>query len=189
MPHTFYIALFAIDATWLVFLATWLALAFNTKRTVYREPIYQRLVYVTAGIAAFFLLRHITRFNHPLFASPVNHLAGAALCILGIAFAIYARLHLGRNWSGVVTLKENHTLIRSGPYRFVRHPIYTGILTAIAGTFLALIPSLAALLIFLFITAIFLLKLRREEKLMRRQFPDEYPAYQQHVKGLIPFIY
>lgn len=185
----FFPALIIIDTTWSVFVAVWLALAFNNKRTLYREPLYQRLSYGLAGVVAFLLLRHLSPINHPLFRSPANQIAGAALCILGIAFAVYARLHLGKNWSGIVTLKENHTLIRTGPYRLVRHPIYTGILLAIFGTFLALIPSLAALIVFAAIVIIFVLKLRREESLMRRQFPDEYPAYQRSVKALIPLIY
>jgi protein-S-isoprenylcysteine O-methyltransferase Ste14 len=85
-----------------------------------------------------------------------------------------------------LAFNNKKTLYR--PYRFVRHPIYTGILLAILGTFLALIRSPSALLIFLLVTALFFHKLRLEEKLMRDTFPTQYPAYQQHVKALIPFV-
>ncbi len=186
MPAAFYPALYTINGAWLAFMGVWLVLAFNTKRTVYREPVYQRLTYFAGAVAAFFLLRRATRHGLPV--TSTAEVLGAVLCVLGIGLAIMARLQLGRNWSGMVTVKKEHTLITTGPYRFVRHPIYTGILAAIFGTFLALIPSLSAGGVFVLFTAIFYLKLRREEKLMRQTFPTEYPAYQQRVKALIPFV-
>jgi Isoprenylcysteine carboxyl methyltransferase (ICMT) family len=60
--------------------------------------------------------------------------AGTAITILGLLFSVWARIHLGQYWSGIITLKEGHKLIRSGPYRFVRHPIYTGFITAMTGS-------------------------------------------------------
>jgi protein-S-isoprenylcysteine O-methyltransferase Ste14 len=102
-------------------------------------------------------------------------------------FAIWARLILGRNWSGVITLKERHELIERGPYRVVRHPIYTGILAMIAGTAIALGyfgGFVGSLLVFVS----FWVKLKREEDLMLKHFPAEYAAYQRRVKRIIPFL-
>ena len=112
---------------------------------------------------------------------------GLALTILGLGFAVWARIHLGRFWSGAVTLKENHELIRSGPYAFVRHPIYTGLLTAAAGTALAR-GTLAALLGLVAIGVACWLKIRAEEKLLTNHFGDTYLEYRRQVPALIPFV-
>ena len=113
--------------------------------------------------------------------------AAAFLCVAGLAFALWARVTLGRNWSGVVTLKEGHELVERGPYRFVRHPIYTGMLIMSFAT--ALVQShMAGVLGVLLMFASFWIKLGREETLMLRQFPERYAAYQQRVKRIIPFV-
>src|ERR1017187_7501034 len=100
----------------------------------------------------------------------------------GLAFAIWARHTLGRNWSGNPTVKEGHELVETGPYRLVRHPIYTGFLLAIAGTG---IGSGQVMQLFIFGTAFVLLwaKLRIEESLMLRQFPQTYPGYMKRTKA------
>src|SRR6185312_13977721 len=107
----------------------------------------------------------------------------------GIAIAIWARRILGTNWSALVTLKEGHTLIRRGPYAYVRHPIYSGILLAAAGTFLAVLPTLQGIISFCLLFVGFRLKSRLEERVLSQQFPDEYPQYFREVKALVPFIY
>jgi protein-S-isoprenylcysteine O-methyltransferase Ste14 len=101
--------------------------------------------------------------------------------------AVWARLILGRNWSGVITLKEGHELIERGPYRVVRHPIYTGILAMLAGTAIAL-GYFGGFLGFLLVFVSFWLKLKREEDLMLEHFPAKYAAYQRRVKRIIPFL-
>ncbi len=188
MPLSLFLTIVAVDVLWALFALVWVALAFNNKKTLYRQPLRQRLLYLAPGIVALLCVRYAGRLNLPLFRSPLNEIPGVALTALGIAFAVHARLHLGKNWSGFVTLKKEHTLITSGPYRFVRHPIYTGLLAGIFGTLLAIIPSPSALLMFLLTAALLLHKLRLEEKLMRDTFPAQYPAYQQQVKALIPFV-
>lgn len=111
---------------------------------------------------------------------------GAAVMLAGLIFAVWARIHLGRFWSGAITLKEGHRLIRSGPYQFVRNPIYTGILTGVAGTAIALgqVCGLVALAI-LFI--VYSWKIHREERLLAGEFGEEYAAYCRTVPALVPF--
>ena len=131
-----------ISGCWLVFAVIWLLAAVSTKRAVYREPRAQRLRYWILLVIAYLLLLYGQRLPYPLNLGIVPHVAptawaAAVLCVIGLAFAVWARVTLGRNWSGVVTLKEGHELVERGPYRFVRHPIYTGILTMFFATALA----------------------------------------------------
>src|SRR5262245_3890759 len=137
------LALNTIVACWIVFVATWAIAARSTKRTVYRETRAQRLRYWVWLVIAYFMLVYAQRFPYPLNLRIVPRTAptawaAAVLCIIGLTFAVWARITLGRNWSGVVTLKEGHELVERGPYRFVRHPIYTGLLTMFFATVLAL---------------------------------------------------
>jgi protein-S-isoprenylcysteine O-methyltransferase Ste14 len=95
---------------------------------------------------------------------------------------------LAGNWSGSVTLKQDHELIRTGPYRFVRHPIYTGALIAVLGTAFA-IGQLRGLLAFALTFFAFRYKSQIEERLMIENFGDAYRSYRSSVKALIPFIF
>ena len=131
-----------ISGCWLVFVAVWVIAALSTKRTVYRETQARRLRYWVLLAIACFLQFYGRRLPYPLNIRIIPHVAlnawaAAVLCVIGLAFAIWARVTLGRNWSGVVTLKEEHELVERGPYRFVRHPIYTGILIMFFATALA----------------------------------------------------
>jgi protein-S-isoprenylcysteine O-methyltransferase Ste14 len=114
------------------------------------------------------------------------YLLGLALLVAGLGVAVWARAYLGRNWSGTVSVKEGHELIRTGPYAYVRHPIYTGLLAAVLGTAIAS-GTVRAALGFLIILAALARKLRAEEVFMRETFPDEYPRYSAEVPALIPF--
>jgi protein-S-isoprenylcysteine O-methyltransferase len=113
--------------------------------------------------------------------------AGLALTIAGAAFAVWARVFLGGNWSSSVTIKENHTLVRTGPYSVVRHPIYSGFLLAVTGTAIAAGEARSFLALVLIFVA-FRLKLQVEEGFMIEQFGAEYEEYAHHVKALIPFV-
>jgi len=186
------LALDIISVCWLVFVVIWGIAAVSTKRTVYRETRSQRLRYWVLLVIAYFLLLYGGRLPFPLNLRIVPHVAptawaAAVLCFIGLAFALWARVALGRNWSGVVTLKEGHELVEHGPYRFVRHPIYTGILTMFFATALAL-GRLAGFAATLLMFASFWIKLRDEETLMLQQFPDRYAAYRQRAKRIIPFV-
>ena len=181
-----------ISGCWLVFVAIWVIAAVSTKRTVYRESRAQRLRYWMLLLIAYLLLLYGRRFPYPFNLDIVPHVvpiawAAAVLCVIGLAFALWARVTLGRNWSGVVTLKEGHELVKRRPYRFVRHPIYTGILTMFSATELAQ-GHLAGFAGVLLMFASFWIKLGDEEKLMLQQFPVRYAAYQRRTKRIIPFV-
>jgi protein-S-isoprenylcysteine O-methyltransferase Ste14 len=111
----------------------------------------------------------------------------ALLLVAGLGFAVWARVHLGNNWSGHVTLKPGHRLIRSGPYAIVRHPIYTGILTAMIGSAIA-VDQYRGVLAVLIATETFVRKLRLEERWLTEEFGDEYVHYCREVKALIPGV-
>jgi protein-S-isoprenylcysteine O-methyltransferase Ste14 len=182
-----------VGGCWIAFGLVWLIAAFTTKRTVYRQSLAQRLTWqamVIAGAIAFF---NAPREPYPLDAFFVRQTAATALisavlCILGTAFSIWARAVIGKNWSGRVTLKENHELVQRGPYRLVRHPIYTGLILMTLGTAL-LIGRYGALAGWIVLTLSFWIKSRQEESLMLHQFPAEYAAYRQRTKRLVPFVY
>lgn len=111
---------------------------------------------------------------------------GAAMCGGGVLFAIWARRTLGRNWSGAVTLKQDHSLVREGPFSIVRHPIYLGLMVAMIGTTIV-IGEVRALLPLLNIAGVWR-KMDAEEKLLSQAFPEEYPKYARKVKRLIPWL-
>lgn len=186
------LALEIISGCWIVFITVWLLAAVSTKTTVYRESREQRLRYWVLLVIAYLLLLHGRELPYPLNLRIIPRTTpiacGAAfLCLAGLAFALWARFTLGRNWSGVVTLKEGHELVERGPYRFVRHPIYAGMLMMFFAT--ALVQShVAGFVGVLLMFASFWVKLDCEERLMLQQFPERYAAYQQRVKRIIPFV-
>lgn len=112
---------------------------------------------------------------------------GAAITVAGLLFSIWARVHIGQNWSSAVTIKQDHELITSGPYALVRHPIYTGLLLAFLGTAIALTQYRGLLALALVFFSLWF-KLRLEEKWMRAQFGDTYIAYSRRTAALVPFL-
>jgi protein-S-isoprenylcysteine O-methyltransferase Ste14 len=177
---------------WIVFIAFWIVMARSGKAVAERESAYSRLShYLPLAIAIYLIaapnvpIAPLSDRFVPLALWPVRF--GAALTFLGIAFAIWARIRLAGNWSSDVTLKRDHELMVDGPYRWVRHPIYTGILVALAGTALAVGEWRGVLAVALAFAA-FWRKLRIEEALMRRQFGESYARYADRVPALIPFL-
>jgi protein-S-isoprenylcysteine O-methyltransferase Ste14 len=181
-----------IGICWGLFVIIWIVTAISTKRSVYRENPGQRLRYMLLLVVSCVLLFDARRLPYPfdlrlIACNDIIAVACMVACIAGLVFCIWARLILGRNWSGAITLKEDHELIERGPYRIVRHPIYTGLLVMFFATaiFSARIGGLLGLpLVF----ASFWMKLRDEERLMLKQFPDQYAAYERRTKRLIPFV-
>ncbi len=177
---------------WIVFIVFWIAMARGGKAVAERESVYSRLSHYGPLAVGVYLLAAPrvpifpldARFA-PLALWPVQ--LGAALTFAGIAFAIWARVWIAGNWSSDVTLKRDHELIVDGPYAWVRHPIYTGILVALAGTALAVGEWRGVLAVALAAGA-FWRKLRIEEAVMRRQFGETYARYAARVPALIPFV-
>ncbi len=120
-------------------------------------------------------------------ASPWLQGIGLAVFVAGLALAVWARVYLGRNWGMPMSQKADPELVTTGPYRSVRHPIYTGIILAMIGTTIAV--SLYWLVAVILIGAYFIYSATVEERLMARTFPDTYPAYKQLTKMLIPFVF
>jgi protein-S-isoprenylcysteine O-methyltransferase Ste14 len=121
-----------------------------------------------------------------LIGNRVQAVIGLTLCAIGIAIAIWARLCIGRNWGLPMSLREAHELVTTGPYAFVRHPIYTGILLALAGT--ALTVGHWSIALFPLYLAYFIYAATMEERTMREQFPTQYPVYARRTKMLLPFV-
>lgn len=117
--------------------------------------------------------------------NPSLGILAVALTAAGVTFAIWARWHLGENWSGTVTLKADHELIRTGPYRSIRHPIYTGMLLAMIGTALA-VGELRGILAFLITLASFYQKARREERFLHQEFGEKFAAHLKHTGMFLP---
>lgn len=182
-------AIAVIGWCWIAWLVLWLALAFSTKRTVERSGRWwTSMSVVVIFLVALRVVRASAVWHHALWApTTLTSAVSVALVVAGLAFTAWARLTLGRNWSGSVTFKEGHELIERGPYAWVRHPIYTGLLAMMLGTALYYAEPLGFVVLAVGAVA-FHLKARTEERLMTAHFPDEYPAYRRRVKALIPFV-
>ena len=183
----------AIGYTWEALGLVWLVGLAFTKRTVRSQDWAPRIFHLVLALFGFFLLgsRYFrqgwlgARFLPDL---PALGMAGFVLTVAGCLFAIWARISLGANWSGRATVKSGHELIVSGPYSMARHPIYTGLLLAAAGTALAAGEWRCILGIVLVMLA-FAIKISQEERLMVETFPHAYPEYRERVKALIPGVF
>lgn len=185
-------SLSALGCAWATLGMVWLAGIAFTKKTVRRQPTGARIFYGCLAITGFTLLGS-NWFATGWFAtrilpnSPSLDLLGLALGLAGCAFAIWARITIGANWSGEATVKAGHTLVTAGPYALARHPIYTGLLTASVGTAI-LVGELRCALGMLLIVLALVVKMSHEEKLMMQTFPEAYPQYRRHVKAIIPGV-
>ena len=177
---------------WIVFVLYWQIKAADTKATQRLEPAASRILRVLIFLIAIVLLS-IPRIPLPwLYFQlwPAGYLPfwlGAALTAAGLLFAVWAREHLGRNWSRSVSIKQGHELITTGPYAVVRHPIYTGILTGFLGMAIA-ISQVRGFIVFVVIFLVFWLKLRMEEEWMRSQFGETYATYARQTAALVPYL-
>jgi protein-S-isoprenylcysteine O-methyltransferase Ste14 len=179
-----------ISDLWIVFLLYWLVSALNRKKTKRRESIVQRMLYILPLLAAFYLLYRYN-FGHGWLGTrfvpdtPLVQWLAVLITAAGVAIAFWARFHLGSNWSGVVTLKEGHELIRTGPYRTIRHPIYTGILIALLGN-AVLIGQVRGLIGLAIVWASFYIKARREESFLAQEFGPNFSEHTQHTGMFLP---
>jgi protein-S-isoprenylcysteine O-methyltransferase Ste14 len=178
---------------WIAFIVYWRIKAGDTKINQRLEPsawpILRALTFVIViallsipGIPLPWLYRQL--WPSGLWSFGV----GAAVTLAGLLFAVWARQHLGSNWSNAVTIKQSHELITTGPYALVRHPIYTGILTGFLGTAIAL-SQVRGVIGFILIFVVLWAKLHREEKWMRSEFGETYAAYAHQTSALVPYLF
>jgi protein-S-isoprenylcysteine O-methyltransferase Ste14 len=180
----------AVGACWLLFIVIWAIASFQAKTSVRRGLNSAGVIWRVGVLVVAVVLSKGVRDGWIPRPAPFPYgvrLAGVALTVFGIGFAIWARSALGANWGMPMTLREKPELVTRGPYAFVRHPIYTGILFAMLGTTLTVGTWWGFVMLTAF--AYFLISAYQEEKDMRRQFPDDYPAYMARTKRLIPFLY
>lgn len=170
---------------WIVFWVGWLAAAFGVKsgRTRWRRFAGFRIVIVVVVLLA---------GRAHVFSGHVSHDAvlggiGLPLFVLGLALAVWARVHLGRNWGSPMTEKDDPQLITTGPYRWIRNPIYSGIILAMIGTTIAV--SLQWLLVVVLVGGYFVYSAVMEQRYMSERFPQTYPAYRDSTKMLIPYVF
>ncbi len=189
--HWFYEWFF--PAVWILFLLYWQIKAAHAKSTQRLEPAASRILRALVFLIAIVLLS-TTRIPLPLLylqlwpAGLGPFWLGAAVTIAGLLFAVWAREHLGSNWSRSVTIKQDHELITTGPYAMVRHPIYTGILTGFLGMAIA-ICQVRGFIVFVLIFLALWMKLRMEEQWMRSQFGETYAAYTHQTAALVPYLF
>jgi protein-S-isoprenylcysteine O-methyltransferase Ste14 len=180
-----------IGAMWGIWGGYWLISAIRTKSTRQHPSSAERISYLVPMVMGLVLFtkRKVEWLNQPIIPQNDETLQFAiALVAAGLGFSIWARWHLGSNWSASVTVKEQHDLIRTGPYAWVRHPIYTGMLAGGIGTAIAY-GELRAFVGLALITAGFIRKMQIEELRMKETFGEQYDKYKAQVCALIPYVY
>jgi protein-S-isoprenylcysteine O-methyltransferase Ste14 len=176
---------------WVVIALIWLISALSVKPTKERQPLPGRLIYLLLTLVVAMLLNrgirevHLARavLPHTLWTSILADI----IVLAGLVFAVWARVVLGGNWSARVTLKEGHELIQRGPYRVVRHPIYSGLLLMVLGA-AVLVGRVSGLLALVICFCGFWIKLRQEEAWLTRRLQG-YSEYKARTKALVPFVF
>ncbi|HEY3777057.1 MAG TPA: isoprenylcysteine carboxylmethyltransferase family protein [Rhizomicrobium sp.] len=182
----------ALNYLWIVWAISWLAMAFWSERTAKRPNFGAELPYrIVTLVGALLLFGFVRRsYREPLglwSLAPGWNWVLFALCALGFLFTWWARIHLGRLWSGWITRKEGHRIVDSGPYGIVRHPIYTGLIASALATAVTKGTSVA-LAGAAIMTLGFWIKARLEERFLSEQLgADAYAAYRRRVPMLLPF--
>jgi protein-S-isoprenylcysteine O-methyltransferase Ste14 len=181
---------YLIDVPWLAFVVYWAISALKTRATARRESFGARYGVMLLEAFGFTLLfSHDADIGplarHFIPRNPAANMVGIACTWAGIGIAIWARYHLGQFWSGRITLKEGHQLIRSGPYARLRHPIYTGLDLAAIGSALVIghwrcVAGVCVIMIG------FVIKAKREERLLAGQFGDAFEEHQRQTGFLLP---
>ena len=184
-------ATWVVLVSWSAFLLVWVLYAPSSKPYVRINNVWGWGLRILVVVAIMLLLqlpgsRAWFGGLAALFSSPLVAPLGAALTVLGILLAVWARAAIGRNWGMPMTMKEEPELVTTGPYAAIRHPIYAGVLLAMLGSTLVVAYWVVAFAAF---ALYFLYSAHKEEKLMKEKFPEAYPAYQKRTKMLIPFIF
>ena len=183
---------FLIGGCWLVFGAYWAVAAIGAKRNLGGRRERRKAIAVRLGIVMLILLvlripalRQVLLYAQRYIDSRAMGVLGVALCVLGVGIAIWARAHLGSNWGMPMSKKEDPKLVMTGPYAWVRHPIYSGILLAMLGSTIG--GAVFWILPLVFFGTYFVYSARREEQFMISRFPEQYPAYIKRSHMLLPW--
>lgn len=176
---------------WLVFGVYWLVSAASSKKSI-RNRQWSRGVLVRIvlffGVLTLVSLsssRQSVSFNSTEFSGPAR-LFGLLVMALGVGIAIWARRHLGKNWGMPMSLKADPELVTSGPYAYIRNPIYSGMLLMLLGS--TIVEGFGWFVLFVVFGLYFIYSAKVEEKIMLAAFPNTYPAYKARTKMLIPFV-
>ncbi|MBZ5649416.1 MAG: isoprenylcysteine carboxylmethyltransferase family protein [Acidobacteriia bacterium] len=179
-----------VEFPWIIFVIYWILGAIKTRATRQQESFASRYLVVLLEIVGYGLIfSHSARVgflgNRFMHRTRESAAVGAALTWLGIGLAIWARYHLAEYWSARVTIKEDHQLIRTGPYAHLRHPIYTGLILATIGSAVVIDEWRCVFGVCLVLTG-YCLKARKEEAMLRQQFGEAFREHQKHTGFLIP---
>jgi protein-S-isoprenylcysteine O-methyltransferase Ste14 len=181
---------FLIDGPWIVFAAYWAIGAFKTRPTAKKESFAARYGVMAMEVMGFYCLLSkdagIGVLGRRVLARTFElRVVGVVLLWAGIGLAVWARWHLGQYWSGRITIKEGHQLIRTGPYARLRHPIYSGLILAATGTAIEIDQWRGAAAVCIIVFG-FWIKGRREEALLKKQFGTEFDEHRRSTGFLLP---
>jgi len=180
-----------IGFCWIAWAVYWLVMAFTTKRTIERGGFFGYRLVTLVSFAGLFaigrLLLHVSAQSQPWQRTLALGVLSDCIVLAGLAFTVWARIVLGRNWSAEVTFKQDHELIESGPYALARHPIYTGLILMALGTAIDYGRAIGFALFFALCGGLWW-KARQEERIMSSHFPDAYAEYRARVHAIVPFV-
>ena len=181
-----------IFIVWIIFWVCWVVAAFSSKKNTTFNSGRNAIIRIPTVLIFIVIIELARNISGITYSNLVIHIQvirsmGLIIFLAGLGLAAWARLYLGKNWGMPMSQKEKPELVTSGPYRYIRHPIYTGIIFALAGTALAV--SLVWLLAVVFAAFNFIYSALQEEKYMTKQFPKQYDRYKRTSKMLIPYIY
>lgn len=183
-----------LKITWLIVLTYWFISGLGTKKVQHQEVFLKRFIqYWLPLIIAILLLGPGDWFGHSWlrenFIEHTNMVGtiGLSISVIGAIIACTSRYTLGKNWSLSVQRKENHQLMKDGIYKFVRHPIYTGLLLLFIGNAI-IVGDYRAIIAVLIVFVSLWLKLKKEEKLLTEIFGTGYTEYKNKTRALIPYI-
>jgi protein-S-isoprenylcysteine O-methyltransferase Ste14 len=176
-----------IATTWIAFWIYWLVASARAKAARTRPTSFAGIRVGVVVVVLVLLRAGVFRGHAATIDNPWREGMGLAVFLAGLGLAVWARVHLGRNWGTPMSEKADPELVTAGPYRYIRHPIYSGIILGMIGTTIAVSLywlAAAALLGGYFVYSAFV-----EERNMERLFPDAYPAYKRATKVLVPFVF
>jgi protein-S-isoprenylcysteine O-methyltransferase Ste14 len=182
-----YVVDFVIGIGWVVFWIYWLAASVGVKAGRTRWARFAGVRVAIILIVLLLLRLRLLKAHHAVTHDPWLQGIGLAIFLLGLALAVWARIYIGRNWGMPMSEKADPELVTTGPYRLIRHPIYSGIILALVGTTVAV--SLYWLIAVVLLGAYFIYSAVMEERYLTELFPEAYPRYKQSTKMLIPFIF